>query len=221
MRTLNLLLFVFVFVAFFKVSFSEEQKQNDELVSCPNNSDCNGLINNTDANEEKKLPPESVPIESVSENIESVSKPLGKSSEGIESISTPVESLSKPLDSVSVPLGEVSRPLGSVSKPIESYSVPVESMIGGSEIDSEDSVDSDSAVSKTGGSKDMEDITWEEIAPPADESDALDVDSAQGELTDSSINEYKGIDGTRQSYCKWTDEDGTVHIESGRKCFED
>ena len=224
MRTLNLLLFVFIFVAFFKVSFSEEQKQNDELVSCPNNSDCNGLINNTDANEEKKLPPESVPIESVSENIESVSKPLGKSSEGIESISTPVESLSKPLDSVSMPLGEVSRPLGSVSKPIESYSVPIESLVGSSGSDSEDNQNSKDDKNSAGGiinyrgSEDMEDITWEEIAPPADESDALDVDPAQGELTDSSINEYKGIDGTRQSYCKWTDEDGTVHIESGRKC---
>lgn len=225
MRALYLLLFVFVFVAFFKVSFSEEQKQNDELVTCPNDSDCNGVIENTDVKEEKELVPESVPIESVSENIESVSNPLGKSSEGIQSISNPIESLSKPLDSVSMPLGAVSHPIGSVSKPIEFYSVPIESMVGSSANDSENNQNSKDKeksiddITNYRSSEEMEDITWEEIAPPLEESDALEADSTEDELMEPSLNEYEVIDGTKKSYCKWTDEDGIVHIESGRKCF--
>ncbi len=224
MRAFNLILLVFLCVISFNVAFSEEEKQNDELVTCPNGSDCNGVMDNTDVKEGKELAPESVPIESVSENIESVSKPLGKSSEGIESISNTVESLSKPLDSVSMPLGAVSHPIGTVSKPIEFYSVPIESMVGSSANDSEDNQESKDKENSIDGimnyrnSEEMEDITWEEIAPPLEENDALEVDSTEDEMMEPSINEYEVIDGTKKSYCKWTDEDGIVHIESGRKC---
>ena len=92
LRAFNLIVFVFLCVIFFNVAFSEEEKHNDASVTCPDGAECNGLIENADVKEEEEvLAPESVPVESVSENIGSVSKPLGKSSEGIESISKSVE----------------------------------------------------------------------------------------------------------------------------------
>jgi hypothetical protein len=40
----------------------------------------------------------------------------------------------------------------------------------------------------------------------------------ENENVDVIEQDYDGIKGTRGTYCKWTDENGMINIESGEKC---
>lgn len=205
--------------------YSQPLEGEFALAACSNQSDCADYLAQSDSNESVLDMTDPEPIKALSEKLESVAKPLGQSSESVESISKPIETLSRPIDSVSEPLGSVSKPLGSVSRPIGSYSIPSDSLeksavpqpnLGGIKGESgvllPDSAEGGGVTTETERSA----VGGEPDSPDPEES--LEQLFREGESDDAGEKHYDRIKGTRETYCKWKDDNGMIHIESGEKC---
>ncbi len=208
--------------------YSSQEVVETVTGSCWKSSDRNIYLAQNNSPESPVDATETKPIEAVSEKLESLSNPQGKAFQSIESISKPIESLSRPLDSASEPVGSVSKPPGSVSEPVDSYFIPSDSLenpgetkpkigegkvqLGGLRSDSIeggnlDTGEEPSAVEEKSGSSNSDDA-YEDVFEQNDNVDA----TGQG---------YDRIKGTRETYCKWKDENGMIHIESGEKCIRE
>jgi hypothetical protein len=223
-------LITFLIVLQLPSAFSDSLQKEIESVStaCSNPSDCKIYLAQNNSTESSVDMPETKPIEAVSGKVESVSNPLGKASESIESISKPIESLSKPLESVSEPLSSVSQPPGSVSKPVDSYLLPVDSLKNSQE--SESKIEEGKEESRglgvnsiQGGKGEMgkEPLGVEEKYDSSDSEESFEELFKGSENVDVIEQDYDRIKGTRETYCKWTDENGMIHIESGERCVRE
>ena len=210
------------------LSYSSQEEVENVSIACSNSSDCKIYLAQNNATEASVNRSEAKTIESVSEKVESVSNPLGKASESVESISKPIGSVSKPLGSVSAPLSSVSQPLGSVSKPVGSYSIPDDSLKDPQESESiiEEGKEETRGLginSIQGGKEGMgkEPSAGEEKSDSSDSGEAFEDLFKENANVDGTRQEYDRIKGTRETYCKWKDENGMIHIESGEKCRRD
>jgi hypothetical protein len=228
MRNFQLLTFLIVLLLPYTFSYSSQEEVESASTACSNLSHCKVYLAQNTPTESPVDMSESKPIEAVSEELRSISNPLGQGSESIESVSKPIESLSKPLESVSKPLSSVSKPLGSVSKPVDSYLKPVDSVKNTEQLESkiegeEEGTRGLGVDSIQGGKGEMEKV------PSAVEGkyDSSDPRAGSGEPPKEGDNAdliHKGYDrikGTRGTYCKWRDENGMIHIESGEKCVRE
>jgi hypothetical protein len=225
MKSFHLITFLIVLQLPSTFSNSSQKEIDNVSTACSNPSDCKIYLAQNNSTESSVDMPETKPIEEVSEKLESVSNPLGKASESIESISKPIESLSKPLESVSEPLSSVSKPLGSVSKPVDSYLQPVDSLNNSQESESE--IEEGKEESGGLGVKSVPGEKGEMVKEPSaveEKYNSSDSEESLEELFKGSENvdvieqHYDRIKGTGGTYCKWTDENGMIHIESGEKC---
>jgi archaellum component FlaC len=228
MKTYQLIAFLMVLQLPSTLSYSSREEVENVSTACSNPSDCKIYLAQNNSTEASVDRSEAKSIESVSEKVESVSNPLGKASESIESISKPIESLSKPLGSVSEPLSSVSQPLGSVSKPVGSYSLPDDSLTNPQESESkiEEGKEETRGLginSIQGGKGEMgkEPFTGEEKSDSSNPEEAFEDPFKENANVDATGQEYDRIKGTRETYCKWKDENGMIHIESGEKCRRD
>lgn len=218
MKNFQLLTFLIALQLSSTFSYSVQEEVESVPTACSKPSDCKKYLAQNDSTESSVNGPEARPIESVSQKLESVSSPLGKASESIESISKPIETLSRPLDSASEPLGSVSKPLSSVSKPVDSLKNSQESESQIEEGKQHETVmDFNSAEGGKG-------VTGKEQLEVEKKYDSSNPQAGSGELPKESDNvdlihkDYDRIKGTRGTYCKWRDEGGMIHIESGEKC---
>lgn len=210
------------------LSYSSQEEVESVSTACSNPSDCEIYLAQNKSTESSVNTPEVKSIESVSQKVESVSNPLGRASESIESISKPIESLSKPLESVSEPLDSVSQPLGAASKPVESYSLPDGSLKNPQKLESkvEEGKEETGGLginSIQGGIGEMgeEPLAVEEENDSSGSEGSFEEPFKENENVDVTEEDYDRIKGTRGTYCKWTDENGMIHIESGEKCRRD
>jgi hypothetical protein len=228
MKSFQLIVFLIILQLPSTFSYSSQKEIEGVLTACSNPSDCKIYLAQNNSNESPVDMPETKPVEAVSEKVESLSNPLGKASESIESISKPIESLSKPLESVSEPVGSVSQPLGSLSKPVDSYLLPVDSLKNSHE--SESKIEEGELESRglgvnsiQGGKGEIgkEPLGVEEKYDLSDSEESFDELFKGSENLDAIEQGYQRIKGTRGTYCKWTDENGMIHIESGEKCVKE
>ncbi len=228
MKSFQLIAFLIVLQLPSTLSYSAEEEVESVPTACSNPSDCKIYLAQNNSTESSVNGSEAKSIESVSVKVESVSNPLGKASESIQSISRPIESISKPLGSVSEPLSSVSKPLGSVSKPIGSYSLPDDSLRNPQESEPKITQEKDESRglnvnSIQGGIVGMgkEPFTGEEKSDSSYSEEDFEDPFKENANVDATGQEYDRIKGTRETYCKWKDENGMIHIESGEKCRRD
>ena len=210
------------------LSYSSHEQVGSLLTACSDPSDCKIYVAQNNSTESPVNRPEAKPIESVSQKVESVSNPLGRASESIQSISKPIESISKPLESISEPLSTVSQPLGAASKPIGSYSLPDDSLKDPQESESKIGEGKEeskglgaNSIHGEIGEKGKEPLAVEEKSDSSGSEESFEEPFKEDENVDVTEQDYDRIKGTRGSYCKWTDENGMIHIESGEKCRRD
>ena len=228
MKSFQLIAFLIVLQLPSTFSYSSEEEVKGVSTACSNPSDCKIYLAQNNSTESSLNRPEGKPIESVSQKVESVSNPLGRSSESIQSISKPIESISKPLESVSEPLSSVSQPLGAASKPVGSYSLPDDSLTDPQESESKIGEGKEEtrglgANSVQGGIGKIgkEPLAVEEKSESSGYEESFEEPFKENENVDVTEQDYDRIKGTKGSYCKWTDENGMIHIESGEKCRRD
>ncbi len=228
MKNFQLIAFLIVLQIPPTLSYSSLVDTGSVSTAFSNPSDCNTYLAQNNSAGSSVNGTEVRPIESVSQKIESVSNPLGRASESIQSISKPIDTLSRPLDSASEPLGSVSKPLGSVSKPVDSYSIPSDSLENSQESQpkiKEGKVESEGLRSDSAAGGELE--TGKEPSAVEEKSNASNSEEVfedpfkQNENVDATGQEYDRIKGTKETYCKWKDENGMIHIESGEKCRRD
>jgi archaellum component FlaC len=218
MRNFQLLTFLIALQLPSPFSYSVQQKVESMPTARSTPSDFKKYLAQNDSHESSVDTRETKPVEAVSEKLEAVSNPLGKASESIESISRPIESLSKPLESVSEPLSSVSQPLGSISKPVDSLKNSQES-----ESQIEEGKEHAAGLdvnSIQGGKGEMgkEQLEVEKKYDSPDPQQSFEETSKESENVDVTGQHYDRIKGTKRAYCRWTDENGMIHIESGEKC---
>ncbi|MGB7292034.1 MAG: hypothetical protein WBD99_07680 [Thermodesulfobacteriota bacterium] len=228
MKNFQLIAFLIVFQLPSTLSYSSLEEVEGVSTAFSNPSDCKIYLAQNDSTGSSVNGPEARPIESVSQKVESVSNPLGRASESIQSISKPIEKLSRPLDSASEPLGSVSNPPGSVSKPVDSYFIHSDSLENSQESQpkiGEGKVESGGLKSDSidGGKLDTgkEPSAVEENSGSSNSEEAFDDPFKQNDNVETPGQDYDRIKGTRETYCKWKDENGMIHIESGEKCRRD
>lgn len=219
MRYFQSLTFLLVLLLPSAFSYSVEEEVERVPTACSMPSDCKKYLAQNDANGSPADVLETKPIEAVSEKLESVSNPLGKASESIESISKPIETLSKPLESVSEPLSSVSRPLGSVSKPVESLTNSQESGSQTEEAKEHTTGLDVNSIQSGKGEAGKQGLKVEKKYDASDPQKSFEATSEESENVDRTGPHYDRIKGTRGAYCRWTDENGMIHIESGEKCM--
>lgn len=200
-------------------SYSVQERVESMATACSMPSDCKKYLAQNDSRESSVDMRETKPIEAVSEKLESVSNPLGKASESLESISKPIESLSKPLESVSEPLSSVSQPIGSVSKPVDSLKSSQESESRIEEGKEQPTGLDVNSIQGGKGEVGKEQLEVEKKYDSSDPQKSFDAKSKESENVDVMAQHYDRIKGTRGAYCKWTDKNGMIHIESGEKCM--
>ncbi len=226
MKNFQLISFLIVLQLTTALSYSSQEQVESVSTACSKPTDCKTYLAQNNSPQSAVGTTETKSIEAVSEKVESLSNPLGKASESIESISKPIETLSKPLDSASEPLGSVSKPPGSVSKPVDSYLPPGDSLnesqesppkIKGGKVESVGS----GPNSVEGGEVDVgkEPSAIEERSDSSASEENFDELFRGGGSADLKEQRYGRINGTKEAYCKWTDENGMIHIESGEKCI--
>lgn len=225
MKNFQLIAFLIVFQLPSVLSYYPLEEFEGVSTACSNPFDCKMYLAQNDSPGSSAREPDARPVESVSQKVESVSKPLGKASEPIQSISKPIEALSRPLDSASEPLGSVSKPLGSVSEPVNSYSIPSDSLENprGSQSKIGEGKDQSGGLmshSSEGGKLDAgkEPSAVEEKSIPSNSYELFEDTFKQNENVHATGQGYDRIRGTRETYCKWKDENGMIHVESGEKC---
>ena len=200
-------------------SYSVQEEIGSVPTACSMPSDCKKYLAQNDPRDSSVDMRENKQIEAVSEELESVSNPLGKASESIDSISKPIESLSKPLESVSEPPSSVSQPISSVSNPVGSLNNSQESE---SQIEQgkehATGLDVDSIQGGKGGVG-KEQLELEKKYDSPDPQKSFEATSKESENLDVTGQHYDRIQGTKGAYCRWTDENGMIHIESGEKCM--
>jgi hypothetical protein len=228
MKSFQLIAFSIVVQLTSTLLYSSQEEVENVSTACSDPSDCKIYLAQNNSTEASVNGSEAKPIESVSQKVESVSNPLGRASESIQSISKPVESISKPLESVSEPLSSVSQPLGAASKPVGSYSVPTDSLKNPQESESkigegkEESRGSGVNSIQGGiGEIEKEPLAVEEKSDSSGSEESFEEPFKENENVDVTEQDYDRIKGTRGTYCKWTDEDGMIHVESGEKCRRD
>ena len=221
MRNFQLITFLIALFLPSAFSYSVQEEIGSVPTACSIPSGCKKYLAQSDSHESSVDMPETKPIETVSEKLESVSNPLGKASESIESISRSIESLSKPLESVSEPLGSVSQPLGSVSKPVGSLKNSQESESQIEEGNEHATGLDDNSIQGVKGEVGKEPFAGEEKSESSNSEEAFEDPFKENANVDGTGQEYNRIKGTRETYCKWKDENGMIHIESGEKCRRD
>lgn len=228
MKNFQLIVFLIVLQLPFTHYYPPQEGVESVSTACSKRSGCKTYVAQNNSPESPVGATETKPIETVSEKVESLSNPLGKASESIESISKPVESLSRPLDSASEPLGSVSKPPGSESKAFDSFLQSGDPLKNAQESEQKNEGGKVESLDLEPNSVEGGEVgTGNETSRVKEGSDSSASEKEFQELFRSGENalveeqRYDRIKGTRDTYCKWKDENGMTHIESGEKCLRE